>query len=1154
MMRLEDFRHMEWRTMCGLVSLMATGALHAAEPRIDFTHDVRPFLSNKCFACHGPDGDERHGGVDGLRLDSLEGATADLGDGSRAIVPGDPATSRMLSRVTSTDPDIRMPPPKFGKPLSAAEVGILRSWIGQGAEYAPHWSYRSPVRPAVPAVDSAWTAHNEVDHFLWQRLADERLAPSAAADRAALIRRVTLDLTGLPPSLDEVDAFVDDRTPNAYERLVDRLLASDAYGEHMARMWLDLARYGDSAGYADDPMRTIWGYRDWVIRAFNSNMPFDQFTKEQLAGDLLAHPSEDQLIATAFHRNTLTNSEGGTDDEEFRNVAVVDRVNTTMAVWMGTTMACAQCHTHKYDPITQHEYFQFFALLNNTADSDKKNESPTIEIYSPQQQQQKRDWEAEVKRLQQVTTTATPDLLAARNRWLQRLQQPLEWTTRANVSAAARDGRDVTVDDDGVIQIRQPAVQDVLTITLPATKAARTLTALQLEVPATGKNFVITHVAANLVPEGSASLPARFVRIELPGQERMVSLAEVQVFSGVENVARAGKATQSSTDYGGPPELAIDGNTNGDYNAAKSTTHTAVSTDPWWEIDLGQLRLLDRLVIWNRTDGKLQSRLNGCIVKVLDADRKVLFEQTLAEAPETSQEFDLSGIRGVAFASATADFEQASFPAATVLKAKRDPAQGWAVSPHQDLPHSLTLIPKTPVEVRAGWSVTMFVEQLSKHQDHTLRSVRLRETSDPRAKEQAGYPADVIALLTQSANDRTPEQLQRLTDFYLTIAPALASARQELAAVRKQLTDQKPYTTVPVMKELSDDQRRETRLQYRGNFLDKGEIVNAGLPQAFPQSPAEQPINRLTMAEWLISRDNPLTARVMVNRLWEKVFGIGIVRTVEDFGSQGELPSHPELLDWLAVEFMDSGWDIQHMLKVMVLSAAYRQSSQVSPEQVARDPENRLLARGPRFRLTAEMVRDQSLAAAGLLSHKMYGPPVRPPQPSSGLNAAFGSTTDWQTSQGEDRYRRAIYVQWRRSSPYPSMAAFDAPNREVCTLRRDRTNTPLQAFVTLNDPVYVEAAQGLARRMASHDGTITDQLSFGFQLCVSRPPNEQELSRLHSLWSSSREKLSENPAEAEKLATDPLGPVPEGSNPVDLAAWTVVGNVLLNLDEALMKR
>jgi hypothetical protein len=624
---------------------------------------------------------------------------------------------------------------------------LLTEWVRQGAPYARHWSYVKPARPPLPPVRAALWPRNAVDAFILARLERDGLTPAPEADRPALIRRLALDLTGLPPTPEEVDRFVADEGPDAYERLVARLLARPAYGEHWARMWLDLARYADSAGYADDPPRTIWAYRDYVIRSWNANKPFDQFTIEQIGGDLQPNPSTDQLAATAFHRNTLTNNEGGTNDEEFRNVAVVDRVNTTLAVWMGTTMACAQCHDHKYDPLSQKEYFQLFALFNNTEDADRRDESP---------------------------------------------------------------------------------------------------------------------------------------------------------------------------------------------------------------------------------------------------------------------------------------------------------------------------------------------------------------------------------LLT--------------------------------------LADPKPGTTVPILRELPRDKRRTTRIQRRGNFLDLGAEVAAGTPAAFPGLPEGSPRDRLALARWLVAEDNPLTARVLANRLWEGIFGVGLVPTSEDFGAQGEPPTHPELLDWLATELVRSGWDVKRFLTLLVTSASYRQDSRVTPELLRRDPDNRLLARGPRTRLAAEAVRDQALAVAGLLRPTLYGPPVRPPQPSIGLSAAFGGGIDWTTSEGADRYRRGLYTTWRRSNPYPSMATFDAPNREVCTLRRSPTNTPLQALVTLNDPVYVEAAQALARRITAAGPSVEDEARHGFRLALARPPGAEELSRLVQLFEAARASLAQDATKARQLATEPLGPAPEGSDIVDLAAWTVVSNVLLNLDEMLMKR
>ena len=771
---------------------------------IDFNRDVRPILSNACFQCHGPDAKQRKGENRDFRLDNERGAFVDLG-GYTAIERGKPEESELVRRITSDDPLEVMPPRGSGKTISKRDVALLTDWVRQGAPYANHWSYVKPVRPPLPETrEQAW-ARNPVDAFILARLEREGLKPSPEADRAALVRRAALDLTGLPPTLEDVDRFLADTSPDAYETLVDRLLETPAHGEHWARMWLDLARYADSAGYADDPPRTIWAYRDYVIKSLNANKPFDQFTIEQIAGDLLPNPTEDQLVATAFHRNTLTNNEGGTSDEEFRNVAVADRVNTTMAVWMGTTLACAQCHDHKYDPLTQQEYFQFFAFFNNTDDADRRDESPLLPIVS-----------------------------ASRKR-------------------------------------------------------------------------------------------------EMDALER----------------------------------------------------------------EIAELR--------------------------------------------------------------------------TALRA---PA------------------------------------------------------SDP-------IRAYLIAV--------DPEPIAR-------------AARARLASLETRLAGLKPETTVPIFRELAPGQRRKTQIQRRGNFLDLGKEVNEGVPAAFPPLPDGVPRDRLALARWLVDENNPLTPRVIANRYWDQVFGAGLVPTSEEFGSQGEPPTHPELLDWLATELVRERWDMKRFLKLLVTSATYRQSSRVTPERLQRDPENRLLARGPRFRLSAETIRDQALFVSGLLSAKMYGPPVKPPQPNSGLTAAFGGGIDWQTSDGEDRYRLGLYTTWRRSNPYPSMTTFDAPNREVCTVRRTRTNTPLQALVTLNDPVYVEASQALARRIDQCPGTTREKASRGFRLCLAREPGAEELDRLMQLFETTRATFAGDPAKARAMAGSPGVPTRARSDDAELAAWTVVANVLLNLDEMLMKR
>ncbi len=1161
--------------------LLITTALSAAwspifadEKPIDFNRDIRAILSNKCFQCHGPDENERQSG---LRLDSSEGARGETDSGSVAVVAGKPAESELVRRITSQDAEERMPPAKTGKKLSQREIELLTEWIRQGANYAKHWSYEKPVRPELPPVQNKSWPKNDVDHFILSRLEREGLTPTEAADRYAIIRRVSLDLTGLPPTLAEVQQFVDDADPQAYEKLVDRLLDKEAYGEHWARRWLDLARYADSAGYADDPPRVIWGYRDWVIRAFNQNMPFDQFTIEQLAGDLLPSPTIDQLVATGFHRNTQTNNEGGTNDEEYRNVAVVDRVNTTMAVWMGTTMACAQCHNHKFDPISQKEYFEFFAVFNNTADADVRDESPLVDVWTSEQEQQKVDWSREIVELEKTIVTPTPDLLAAQQKWETQFTSEPKWQTLKPSKVTTKSSGEATITDANAVLVPKPSKTDVYDLEIPVAELARVqspnsgesgylVTAVRIEslphesLPGKGAghgggNFVVTRVLASIVPPQGSRLVGRYVQIENTGPAKFLSLAEVQVFSGADNIAPKGEAKQSSTDFNGPAALAIDGNTNGDYQAAKSTTHTASEGNPWWELDLKAEQPIDRLVVWNRTDNGLHTRLADFRATVLNEKREKVWEQAgIKTPPNPSTEFSLSGVRGIELATALPDYSQGGFDAAKVLDDKNANESGWAVGSRITEPHTLTLIPKSPIEIADGAILSLKIEQLSKHENHTLGHFRIAATTDRGVSLFATTPSPILAITQTPADKRTDAQRSELTTYYLSIAPELKGQRDQLANVKKQLADIKPFTNVPIMRERSDKERRVTKIQHRGNFLDTGDEVATGLPTAFHSSTEVGAVNRLTLARWIMDENNPLTARVIANRYWESIFGLGLVQTSEEFGSQGEPPSHPELLDWLATELIRLKWDTKVFVKLLVTSAAYRQSSRVTPELMQRDPANQLLARGPRFRLSAEMVRDQALFVAGLLSDKLYGPPVKPPQPELGVSAAFGGGIDWQTSDGPDRYRRGMYTTWRRSNPYPSMAAFDAPSREVCTIRRDRTNTPLQALVTLNDPVYVEASQALGRRMHAHGQSIADKVTYGFQLCLSRPPSENELRRTVSLYEIVRERFAQDPQNAKKIATLPIGPAPEGASEIDLAAWSVVGNVLLNLDEMFMKR
>lgn len=984
--------------------------LSVLSAKVSFNDEIRPLLSNSCYRCHGPDEEDRKAK---LRLDTREGATKGH-DGFFAILPGKIEDSELIYRIVTDDEDEMMPPPGKGDRFTKEQIDLFKRWIGEGAEYEVHWSYTKPERAKVPQVDETMMkVRNPIDAFILDRLEKEGLSPSKEVDRHTLIRRVALDLTGLPPSKEEVDAFLSDQSADAYGKLVDSLLSKSAFGEHWARMWLDLARYADSAGYADDPGRTIWAYRDWVIRAFNANMPFDQFTLEQIAGDLLPNPTEDQLIATAFHRNTKTNNEGGTSDEEFRNAAVVDRVNTTMATWMGTTAACAQCHTHKYDPITHAEYFQMFAIFNQSEDADRRNEAPIIQVMGDRNKEQAASISSEITKLEKEMKTATkPDLKAFE-----------EWETDLKASASR------------------------------------------------------WHV---LSPDEMSAASGATLQSDLGGF-----------------ISVSGKTTETD-----------------DYTIAATTKLEKITS------------IKIEALAYDKLGSGGPGRNGNFVINEIELS---------------------SGKTKASFSNASSTYDQSQFGASSAIDGDAGKDSGWAVGGSLGKNHSIVVELTKPI---AGSDLK--VKLLQSYPNHALGRFRILVTDS--AGPSVALSPGMIAILEKTAAKRSVAEKAQLAILYAKSNPTVIAHAKKLAALKKELEAVKPLTSVPVMRELPKAKHRKTHIQLRGSYLSLGDEVGPGVPKIFGALPEGSNPDRLSMAKWLVDRNNPLTARVVANRFWENFFGVGIVLTSEEFGSQGERPSHPELLDWLAVELMDGEWDVKKFLRLLVTSSVYRQKSHVSDEMAARDPDNRLVSRGPRVRLSAEMIRDQALAVSGLLSSKMYGAPVRPPQPSLGLKAAFGGGTDWSTSSGEDKFRRGLYTSWRRSSPYPSMATFGAPNREVCTVRRGSSNTPLQALVTLNDPVYIEAAQSLSRRMVAHEGTVPAMIEHGFRLCLARPPNEVETARLVALYDSTRSKYATDPKLAQEMATNPIGPVPKDGDVVEFAALTVVANILLNLDETLMKR
>ena len=1120
---------------------------------VQFNRDIRPILAKNCFTCHGPDQEQRQAG---LRLDDYRGATSTR-NGQAAIIPNQPTASQLIIRIKTNDEQRRMPPAKYAAQLTAKQIGYLHQWIQEGANYDEHWSYVKPERPELPVVTDVNWCRNPIDYFVQSQLEQIGLKRVPVADRWSLARRVAIDLTGLPPTFEEAKKFVNDNRDDAYQYYVEVQLKKPSFGERWARVWLDLARYADSAGYADDPPRTIWAYRDYVISSFNQNKPFDQFTIEQIAGDLLPNPTEEQLVATAFHRNTMTNNEGGTSDEEFRNEAIVDRVNTTMTVWMGTTMGCAQCHSHKYDPISQEEYFQLFALFNNTLDSDKRDEQPTIKLFNDTQKQKRSEWKDKIKFLESILAKPTPMLEKAQIEWENRLRPPPQWQTLRPVTASAKQTQ-LEIEIDGSIAAKGILPQQD-TYQLKFKTDMSKISALKLKVDSQDTNFVLSKFTATWKPEQSRPINARYVRLQLPGKNKILSLAEVEVWQGKTNLALQAVAKQSSTAYGGTANRANDGNTDGDYNQVESTTHTSQSDEPWWELDLGQTKQIDFVKIWNRTDGgeNITNRLANYQLFLLDQNRSIVWKEENQQAPQPNTIHYPDGEKMLHFSLALADYEQEGFPAKSVLQYQADSQTGWAVADQLNQPHHLVLILESPLDTEAGQLVIELGQQ-SVYKHLLINRFSIQSTSASTVAEFAQIPKYIQPILSLPLTDRTTKQKEILSQYYRNVTPSLKTERDQLHKLKQKLTDLKPYTTSPIMQELAKEKRRETRIQLRGNFQQVADLVNARTPSVFHRFPMSEPVNRLGLAKWLVSRENPLTARVIANRYWEQLFGTGLVQTSEEFGTQGTLPSHPELLDWLAIELMDNNWDLKHLLRILVNSATYRQSSKVTSELLELDPKNHWLARGPRIRLSAEMIRDQALFVSGLLSPKMFGQPVNPPQPSMGIKAAFGSSIDWETSTGEDRYRRGIYTRWRRSNPYPSMVTFDAPDRRVCTVRRSRSNTPLQALVVLNDPVYVEAAQSLAQFLTVTKWELSDKIRLGIRQTLIRPAKDMEVQFLRELYQSAYQYYESNPKQAYLATTNPLNPNNLENNDdietVSLAAWVIVCNTLLNLDEMFMKR
>jgi hypothetical protein len=1002
----------------------ASQAPPAPPQAIDFGRDIQPIFEKYCAECHG-----RSKARAQLRLHSPEWIRKG-GQSGPAVVPGDSHSSELMRRVLEPNDDDRMP--LDADPLPAETIGQLRAWIDQGAQMPAgnaaaaaideHWAYKKPVRPEPPAVSQTGWPRNPIDRFVLARLEREQLTPSPEASRATLLRRVSLDLIGLPPTPAELDAFLADTAPDAYERAVDRLLASPHYGERWARPWLDLARYADTNGYEKDNRRDIWKYRDWVINAFNRDLPFDQFTVEQIAGDMLPNATVEQKIATGFHRNAMTNEEGGVDPEESRYEVLVDRTNTTATVWLGTTLGCAQCHNHKYDPFTQKDYFRLLSFFAN-GDFDGKSFGdgtryfePTLDLATPEQEAARKELQAEIDKLDQQLKTSTPEVREAQARWEESLRAAqTAWTALTPQEVNATNGVVLRIQTDGSV-LASGANSPLTTYTVTATAKVAQMTGIRIET----------------LPD--PSLPR-----------------------------------------GGPGR-----------------------------------------------DGYGHFRVTGLRISAAPAEAG-------------------SKVEPVAFKTVKVDDSAAAFDPAELLGEKPSgyarKSGSWAINAMRDtdrLPRNAVLAAATPFGFPSGTRLQIRIDHLDGTIGQGIGRFRIWVTDAANPLEGADLAPRLRKVLAVPAGERTTAQADELAAVFRTTTPLLKETRDALAAKRKALADLKIPSTL-VMREHVSFERPSFELRVRGSFSAKGERVYAGTPRALPPMRDDLAINRLGLARWLVDPNNPLVTRVAVNRLWEQIFGRGLVETSEDFGSQGSPPTHQELLDWLATEFVAKKWSQKALLRTIVLSAAYRQSSAVPTALAERDPYNRLFARGPRVRLEAEMIRDVTLAVSGLLSEKISGPSVFPLQPDGIWNMPYNSDK-WTVSQGEDRFRRSLYTFWRRTSPYPSFMTFDATSREFCTVRRVRTNTPLQALTLLNDPASFEAARALAGRMVAGGTTPATRASTGVKLVLTRPSQPQEVERLVALYEQELAQYRKR-----------------GESEPELAAWTMVANVLLNLDEAITK-
>ncbi len=998
--------------------LLACGAASAAE--VSFNRDIRPILSDRCFPCHGPDAANRK---TKLRFDIESGASITLANGKHAIVAGHPEQSEIVRRISSDDKAVRMPPAYAGKDkLTAREISLVRDWIAQGAKWEAFWSFIPPTRPALPEVTDRNWPRNPIDYFVLSRLEREGLHPSPEAGRRTLIRRVSLDLTGLPPTPAEVDAFVADASPNAYEKVVDRLLASPRYGEKMAYRWMEAARYGDTNGYQTDGERNMWRWRDWVIDAFNRNMPWNEFTVDQIAGDLLPHATLEQIIATGFNRNHRTTGEGGIIPEEYRVEYVADRVQTTGTVFMGLTIGCARCHDHKYDPISQKDFYSLFAFFNQIP-----NERGFVWNYGPEEPFVKAPLPAQKARLDALDQK----LAQARENW-EAVQPKIDKLQRKWEKKAAGDW----------------TVTNGLAFRHDAEEAFDNKRTVEAPGPPADFNYLDPCAyAAWIKPETPNGGILSHSEDFFEGQGHGLYLIDGKVrFHLIHRWTDLGLRVESV-----------------DAIPLHEWTHVAVTYDG------------------RRNASGVKIYVNGAPVRT-----KILFDQNNEPFHQKDAPIRVGGAGGMRF--------QGRIAGARIYNRELSAEEAAAISTR-----------------------------------------------------------DTIAQIAAMKTGRSAADAAKLRLAFLDTAapPAVKQARVNLDAAQSERRTF--YDSIPTVMVMSDGANRPTFLLKRGAYDSPGGKVTARVPEILPQLHADWPQNRLGLAKWLVDRSNPLTARVTVNRFWQSYFGTGIVKTVDDFGSQGEWPSHPELLDWLAVQLMDSGWNVKAIQKLIVMSAAYQQDSRITPELLRRDPENRLLARGPRYRLGPEVIRDQALFVSGLLVERIGGPSVKPYQPP-GLWQELAGGKGYVEDKGDGLYRRSLYTYWKRTAPPPYMMNFDSPSRETCTVYEQRTNSPLQALDLMNDVTFMEASRKLAERMIEQGGDSPDaRIAWAFRQVLAREPDNVRRRILLDAYRRFAANYSANSEAASEIIHQGDSPVAAGLQPTELAAYTGVASLILNMDETISK-